>query len=283
MTEKNTIISLIKKIRGLNKNLKSKETPENLFEKCPGCGELLSVEELRTSYYTCKKCNYHFRLGGRARLDLLLDTYELINSKCKFKNPIDFPGYEKKYKKARRETGLEEGVLVARGLLNGISLVVVVMDSNFLMASMGSYIGGEIVRAFDYATRKNLPIVVFSTSGGARMQEGIFSLMEMARTSMAVSKFGESRNLYISYMTNPTTGGVMASFASLGDINLAEPGALLGFAGPRVIRETVGQDLPEGFQRSEFLLEKGFLDGLVDRKYMRESLDRILRLHGYSR
>ena len=279
--KKGSIISIIKKLREFRKDVKKKDNLDKVFERCDGCRKLISKSKMEENFFTCPECNYHFNIPSKDRMDMLLDKYKIINGAFRFSNPIDFPEYRAKYKEHRKKSGLKEGILTVEGYLKGIKLVVVALDNRFLMGSMGSYIGEEISKAFEYAGKKNLPILIFSTSGGARMQEGIFSLMQMAKTSIAVDRYGETKNLYISCMTNPTTGGVTASFASLGDIILAEPGSLIGFAGPRVIKETIKGELPEGFQRAEFLKEKGFLDDIVHRKEMKEYIYSLLKLHNY--
>lgn len=279
--KKGSIISIIKKLREFRKDVKKKDNLDKVFERCDGCRKLISKSKMEENFFTCPECNYHFNISSKDRMDMLLDKYKIINGAFRFSNPIDFPEYRAKYKEHRKKSGLKEGILTVEGYLKGIKLVVVALDNRFLMGSMGSYIGEEISKAFEYAGKKNLPILIFSTSGGARMQEGIFSLMQMAKTSIAVDRYGETKNLYISCMTNPTTGGVTASFASLGDIILAEPGSLIGFAGPRVIKETIKGELPEGFQRAEFLKEKGFLDDIVHRKEMKEYVYSLLKLHNY--
>lgn len=279
--KKGSIITFIRNLRKKDKDTNKLEVNEDLFEKCPKCYGLVARDILIENLWICPQCNYHFKMNAKNRVNALLEDYRIINKPFKFSNPLDFPGYEEKHKEYERNTGMQEGILTAEGLLNGIKTLVVVMDNSFLMGSMGSYIGDEITKAFEYGKEKSLPIIIFSTSGGARMQEGIFSLMQMAKTSLAVKQYGESKNLFISYMTNPTTGGVTASFASLGDIIIAEPEALIGFAGPRVIKETIKGELPEGFQSAEFLLENGFLDDIIDRKNMKDFLYRCLKLHGY--
>lgn len=279
--KKGSIISIIKKLREFRKDVKKKDNLDKVFERCDGCRKLISKSKMEENFFTCPECNYHFNISSKDRMDMLLDKYKIINGAFRFSNPIDFPEYRAKYKEHRKKSGLKEGILTVEGYLKGIKLVVVALDNRFLMGSMGSYIGEEISKAFEYAGKKNLPILIFSTSGGARMQEGIFSLMQMAKSSIAVDRYGETKNLYISCMTNPTTGGVTASFASLGDIILAEPGSLIGFAGPRVIKETIKGELPEGFQRAEFLKEKGFLDDIVHRKEMKEYIYSLLKLHNY--
>ncbi len=276
-----SIISAIKNLRKVKINFKVKETPMGVFEKCLDCGELISKSKIKENSYTCPQCDYHFNISSTDRIELLLDKYKKISGHFSFVNPIDFPEYKKKYRENKKKSKLKEGILTVLGDLEDIELVVVSLDNRFFMGSMGTYIGEEVARAFEYAERRNLPIIIFSTSGGARMQEGIFSLMQMAKTSIAVERYHKSGNLYISCMTNPTTGGVTASFASLGDIILAEPKSLIGFAGARVIKETIKGELPEGFQRAEFLKEKGFLDEIVHRKDMKNYIYKILKFHGY--
>lgn len=276
-----SMISIIKKLREFRKDVKNKDKPDMMFTKCDGCENIISETKVKEGYYTCPECNHHFNISSKDRMDILLDNYKIINGPFRFTNPIDFPGYKDTYKRNKKKSGLKEGILTVEGYLNELKLVVIALDNRFLMGSMGSYVGEEITTAFEYAGKENLPILVFSTSGGARMQEGIFSLMQMAKTSIAVGRYGETKNLYISCMTNPTTGGVTASFASLGDIIVAEPGSLIGFAGARVIKETIKEELPEGFQRAEFLKEKGFLDDIIHRKEMKEYVYSLLKLHGY--
>lgn len=276
-----SIIDRIKNLRKPKAQKTKPDIPKDLVKKCNSCEELVLTDNLLENIYTCPNCNHHFPISPNMRLDLLLDEYRVINDKFRFENPINFKGYKEKHIETQKKTEADEAILVVRGKIREIELVVAVMDNRFMMGSMGSYLGEQITKAFEYAGRRKLPILIFSTSGGARMQEGIFSLMQMAKTSMAVNNFHETNNLYISCMTHPTTGGVSASFASLGDINIAEPEALIGFAGPRVIKETIQGDLPEGFQSSEFLLKNGFLDSIVDRKNIRDYIYKILKLHEY--
>lgn len=276
-----SIIDRIKKLRRPKAKEDKADIPKDLLKKCDKCQEVILTDILLENIYTCSSCNHHFPLRPEIRLDLLLDKYRKIEDRFKFENPIDFEGYEEKHRETQDKTGAEEAIVLVRGEIKDVELVVAVMDNRFMMGSMGSYLGEQITKAFEYAGRRKLPLLIYSTSGGARMQEGIFSLMQMAKTAQAARQFGETGNLYISCMTHPTTGGVSASFASLGDINIAEPHALIGFAGPRVIKETIQGDLPEGFQSSEFLEEKGFLDSIIDRKDMRDYIYRVLKLHGY--
>lgn len=266
-----------------NKNFKSekKDVPEGIYVKCTNCGETLLRQELKEQLYVCPHCHEHLKISAQRRLKYLVDkgSFRELNGKMKFTNPIGFPNYEKKIKDLQIKTGLNEAVVTGVGKIDKISAVIAVMDSRFLMASMGNVVGEKITRAAEYATKKKLPLIIFSASGGARMQEGIISLMQMAKTSQAIAKHQNEGLLYISYITHPTTGGVTASFASLGDIIIAEPNALIGFAGPRVIEQTINQKLPEGFQRSEFMLKQGFIDMVVERKEMRQTLAKLLKMH----
>jgi len=220
-------------------------------------------------------------LGAMERLAMTLDegSWRELDAGSVRQDPLDFPGYGEKLRAQREKTGLSEAAVAAEGAIVGNRCVVVVLDSRFLMGSMGCEVGERVTRAAEHAQRRNLPLIIFSASGGARMQEGIFSLLQMAKTSAAIAAFSEAGGLFVSVLTHPTTGGVTASFASLGDITLAEPGALIGFAGPRVIEQTIGQKLPDDFQTSEYQLEHGFVDAIVPRERMREALSQILRLH----
>lgn len=247
---------------------------------CPSCGEELLKKQVADGLFVCPLCGHHFSIGAYHRLHMLLDpgTFreleEKISTQC-----TDFPGYLDKLRSAQQKTGLNEAAVTAAGKIYGQPCVVGVLDSRFLMGSLSTAVGEKLTRAIEYARRKKLPLILFSASGGARMQEGILSLMQMAKTAGALARFGEQGLLYISVLTDPTTGGVTASFASLGDVILAEPGALIGFAGPRVIQQTIGERLPEGFQRAEYLEEHGFVDAVVPRGKLREALGRLLRLH----
>ena len=248
---------------------------------CPQCDAKLTKEQLAETLYVCPACGHHYNISARYRLKTILDpkSFHEICGSLKGGNPLDFPGYEEKLREQREKTGLKEAVIVGTGKIKGIKTVICVMDNRFMMASMGTAVGEKITRACEYAIKNRLPLIIFSASGGARMQEGILSLFQMAKTSAAISRHNEEGLLYISVMTNPTTGGVTASFASLGDIILSEPDALIGFAGPRVIEQTIKTSLPEGFQRSEYLQEHGFVDAVVERKDMRETLGLLLKLH----
>jgi len=229
----------------------------------------------------CPKCGYHFPIGAYYRLSTILDpgSFRELHPRLPAGDPLSFPGYRAKLESSQRKTGLTEAAVTATGTIGGRRCVVGVLDSRFLMGSMSAAVGEKITLAIEFAAKSRLPLILFAASGGARMQEGILSLMQMAKTSAALARFSEKGLLYISVLTDPTTGGVTASFASLGDIILAEPGALIGFAGPRVIQQTIGETLPEGFQRSEFQMEHGFVDAVVPRAEMRDTLSRLLRLH----
>ena len=229
----------------------------------------------------CASCGYHARLTAQERLDLTIDkdTFEEYDANMTSKNPIQFDGYEKKIADLQAKTGLRDAVITGECRIRNKHCVIAVMDSHFMMASMGSVVGEKLTRAFERATEKNLPVVVFAASGGARMQEGIVSLMQMAKTSAAVARHSDKGLLYITVLTDPTTGGVTASFASLGDIIIAEPKVLIGFAGRRVIEDTIRQRLPDDFQSAEFLLEHGFVDMIVPRKNLRRTISRLIRLH----
>ena len=248
---------------------------------CSGCKAEITVTEMKESLCVCPHCGKHLKISARRRVRSIVDPGSFRKMKCEipFLNPLDYPDYEEKISSLKEQTGLEEGVLCGIGEIEGRQAVICVMSSDFLMGSMGIAVGEMITAAFEAADRQGLPVIIFAASGGARMQEGILSLMQMAKTSAAVKRFSEHGGLYIACLTHPTTGGVSASFATLADITLAEPGALIGFAGPRVIEQTIGQKLPQGFQRSEYLEEHGFVDQIVERKDMREVLSRILKLH----
>lgn len=257
------------------------KVPDNLFIQCKQCDNSMTNHSVSKNLYVCKKCGYHFSISANYRLSLIVDsgTLKEMNSSLSADNPIDFPGYDTKIKKIQKKTGLNEAVITATGRISGYKSVICALDSHFLMGSMGSAVGEKLTRAIEYATAHRLPLIIFSASGGARMQEGIFSLMQMAKTSAAIERHNQAGLFYLSILTHPTTGGVTASFASLGDIILAEPGALIGFAGPRVIEETIKQKLPEGFQTSEYLLEHGFLDGIVKRNELKDTITFLLSIH----
>lgn len=255
--------------------------PQGLWKKCNKCGQPIYVEDVTNNYYVCPKCGGYFRIHAYRRMEMLLDqgSFEEWNQEMEFSNSLDFPGYEKKVLAAKEKTGLNEAIVTGKGRILGQETAIGVCDARFLMSSMGHVVGEKITRMVERATKEKLPVIIFACSGGARMQEGIVSLMQMAKTSAALKKHHEAGQLFISVLTDPTTGGVTASFAMLGDIILAEPGALIGFAGPRVIEQTIGQKLPEGFQRAEFLLEHGFIDKIVERDEQRQVLGDILKMH----
>lgn len=248
---------------------------------CPACGRETTQAVWRAALCVCPACGAHQWISARERLTALCDAGTLCEMDAGLVggDPLAFPDYGKKLAAQREKTGMQEAVMTATGEIDGRRAVLGVLDAQFFMGSMGAGAGEKITRAIEHARDARLPLILFSASGGARMQEGFFSLMQMAKTSAAIADFSDRGGLYISVLTNPTTGGVAASFASLGDIMLAEPDALIGFAGPRVIEQTIGQRLPEGFQRSEFQQEHGFVDQIVPRAQMREVLSRLLRLH----
>ena len=254
---------------------------EPQFVECKHCGRRAARQVWIRSQYVCPNCGVHLPIGGYYRLSVLLDhgSFRELDADLAPQDVLDFPGYPEKLAAQSEKTGLREAAVTATGRIDGIPVVAAVLDSRFFMGSMSTAVGEKITRAVEHAAAKHLPLIIFSASGGARMQEGIFSLMQMAKTSAAIQRFSEKGGLYISVLTHPTTGGVTASFASLGDIMLAEPGALIGFAGPRVIEQTIGEKLPAGFQRSEFQLEHGFVDQVVPRAQMRDTLAQLLHLH----
>ena len=257
------------------------EVPKGMYTKCPHCKKNIYVIDLIANIGVCTYCNGHLPISPSARISKLidLDSFEEFDKEMKSANPLEFEGYEDKIETTMKKVEQNEAVITGKGRIGGIETVLAVMDSRFIMGSMGSVVGEKITRAIEYATAHELPIIIFSASGGARMQEGIISLMQMAKTSAALARHDEKGLLYISVLTNPTTGGVTASFAMLGDIIIAEPNALIGFAGPRVIEQTIRQKLPQGFQSSEFLLEHGMIDCIVERKDMRDSLYKLLKFH----
>lgn len=258
-----------------------KDIPEGLMSKCKQCGAIIYSKELTKNLKVCPTCNYHFPLTAYERIGMILDEGSFVESNkgMRSKDPLSFPDYVPKLKKDMEKTGLQEAVVTGEGTIESHPVVIGVMDSNFRMGSMGSVVGEKITRAIDAAREKKRPFILFSASGGARMQEGILSLMQMAKTSAALAQFHQEKGLFISVLTNPTTGGVSASFASLGDYNIAEPQALIGFAGRRIIEQTIRQELPEDFQTAEFLLKHGQLDKVVERKELRKTLALILDIH----
>lgn len=259
-----------------------KETPDGLWYKCKQCNEMSTMKEVKTNFYKCPKCDYHIRIGSHDYFDLIFDDkYETLFDDFISKDILNFTDlkpYEERLTSAVKKTGLNDAISVASGSLNGRKLVVSAMDFTFIGGSMGSVVGAKIARAIDHCLAEKAPLLIISKSGGARMMEAAFSLMQMGKTSAKLTQLHMAGIPYFSLMTDPTTGGVTASFAMLGDLNFAEPKALIGFAGPRVIKETIKRDLPEGFQTSEFLLEHGFLDFIVNRKDLKERLTLLLEM-----
>lgn len=254
--------------------------PDGLWAKCEACGEILYRKELEKNLWICLKCNFHFRISCREYITLLLDEaqFQEIDADLESEDPLEFPGYKKKLKEAQQKTGMKEAVVYGLTRIGGHDIVFAAMDFGFMGGSMGSVVGEKVARAIRLAHEKGIPIIILSASGGARMQEGILSLMQLAKTSAELALLNEKKIPYISILTHPTTAGVMASYASLGDIIIAEPGALLGFTGPRVIEQTIGGKLPPGFQRSEFMLDHGMVDIVVSRKELRNTLIKILNI-----
>ena len=257
-------------------------TAEEEVTVCPKCKQEFKKSAIKDNYNVCIACGYHYVVSAEKRVRLLVDpgTFKPLRCKVAFSNPLDMPEYEEKIERLQEKTGLEEAVYTGVGKIDGNEAVIAVMSSKFLMGSMGMAVGEKVTNAVEYADKKHLPLIIFTASGGARMQEGILSLMQMAKTSAALKRHSDAGLLYVSVLTDPTTGGVTASWAMLGDIILAEPHALIGFAGPRVIEQTIGQKLPKGFQRAEFLVEHGFVDRILPREEAKEVLAEILRMHG---
>lgn len=259
-----------------------KEIPDGLWVKCNRCNQITYHKDLEKNLKVCPKCGFHFRINSKERLALLVDEngFQEIDAGLKTVNPLGFPEYETKIKKSQKNTELTEGAISGKALINGIPVYMSIIDFGFMGGSMGSVVGEKITRAIERATAEKLPFIAVSAGGGgARMQEGIYSLMQMAKTSQALNKLAEADCLYISVLTDPTMGGVFASFASLGDIIIAEPDALIGFTGPRVIQQTIRQTLPPGFQSSQFLLEHGIIDLLVQRKDLKGTIAQLLKFH----
>lgn len=256
------------------------EVPDELFSQCPGCKYTIYQKDLG-SERICPHCGYTFRISAQERLALTIDmgTFLEMFKGIETQDPLNFPGYRKKLTLMREKTGLDEAVVTGTALIKGEKVALGIMDSNFIMASMGTVVGEKITRLFEYATAEKLPVVLFTASGGARMQEGIMSLMQMAKISATVKRHSNAGLFYLTILTDPTTGGVTASFAMEGDIILAEPQSLVGFAGRRVIENTVREDLPEDFQKAEFLLEHGFVDAIIKRRELPDTIARLVRLH----
>lgn len=276
------IVDKIKKRNLPEKNKKIKiDIPVGKWAKCEKCKEIIYKETLRENLSVCPNCGHYFRMHINKRLESIIDkdTYKKFDINIETNNPLGLEDYPKKLKTLREKTGIEEAVATGTGKINGEEVVICIMDSGFLMGSMGIVVGEKITNAVEEAIKRKLPLIIFSVSGGARMQEGIISLMQMAKTTSALTKLDKAGLLYISVLTDPTYGGVTASFASLGDIVLAEPGAMIGFAGQRVIEQTIGESLPEGFQTAEFLLEHGFIDKIVERKDLKNTLSTLISFH----
>ncbi len=275
------LLEKLKKDRKIETTPRKGDIPIGKWVKCENCKEILYKETVHQNASICPNCGYHFRLSSRRRIRQIVDegTFDEFSLDVPFSNPLDLEDYERKVENLKEKTGTSEAVVCGIAKIGGIKTVIGVMDGNFLMGSMGKIVGERITYAIEQAIKENLPIIIFCVSGGARMQEGIISLMQMAKTSAAIGKMNEAGLLYICVLTDPTYGGVTASFASLGDIILAEPGTRFGFAGPRVIKQTIGQELPENFQTAEFLEQHGFIDKIVPRKEMKQTLEQLLRLH----
>ncbi len=257
------------------------DVPQGLMQKCKNCNKIYYRKEMKKSLNVCPNCGYHHPLSAWERIESLFDedTFKEWDANITSSNPLNFPEYEEKVLKDCEKTGLNEGVVTGKGMINGQETAFAVMDSYFRMGSMGSVVGEKIARSVENARKESLPFIIFTASGGARMQEGILSLMQMAKTSVAIKRFSDDGGLMISVMTHPTTGGVSASFASIGDYNFAEPGALIGFAGRKVIEQTIREKLPKDFQTSEFLMEHGQLDKIIHRHEMKNLLTTILEMH----
>lgn len=258
-----------------------KETPEGLWYKCPGCKKIISSQEHAGQMWVCPNCNYHERIGSEEYFQILFDDgkYTEINAGLTAGDPLKFVDTKKyidRLKESQAKTGLKDSIRTAHGKVNGHKLMVAAMDFKFIGGSMGSVMGEKIARAIQCCIDKKMPLLLISKSGGARMMEAALSLMQMAKTSAMLTRLSDEKLPYISLLTDPTTGGVTASFAMLGDLNISEPGALIGFAGPRVVKETIGKDLPKGFQTAEFVLEKGFLDYIIDRRQLKDNITKVL-------
>jgi len=260
-----------------------KEMPEGMWTKCSSCGEILHKNAVEQNLWVCPKCGYHFRIGSREYFSILLDekTFKEYDAKMTSKDPLNFVDtkkYKDRIKETIKKTGLYDAIRYGTGKINNREVVIACMDFAFIGGSMGSVVGEKIARAIDKAIKLKAPLIIISASGGARMMEAAYSLMQLAKTSAKLAQLAQKKIPYISVMTDPTTGGTTASYAMLGDVNIAEPGALIGFAGPRVIKQTIGKDLPEGFQRAEFLQEKGFVDIVVPRKDLKSTLSQLLSM-----
>lgn len=270
-----------KKYATIPSEIAKSDVPEGIMTKCPNCKKIMYTKELVKNLKICLHCDYHHPMNAKERISSFLDdgSFEELDASIVSTNPLDFPDYLEKVEKDQKKSGLNEAVVTGTGRVNNFPIALAVMDSTFRMGSMGSVVGEKITRAIEKAREMHVPFIIFTASGGARMQEGVLSLMQMAKTSVALKKFSDEGGLIISIMTHPTTGGVSASFASLGDYNIAEPGALIGFAGRRIIEQTIREELPEDFQTAEFLLRKGQLDSVIPRSEMKEKITTILDIH----
>ncbi|MFO7444992.1 MAG: acetyl-CoA carboxylase, carboxyltransferase subunit beta [Ignavibacteriaceae bacterium] len=267
----------------ISPDTQKKELPDGLWEKCPGCGEIIHKKQLETNLWTCLKCNHHFRIGSTEYIDIILDkgTFKELDKKMRSADPLGFEDtkkYSDRIPETIKKTGLTDAVRTGTGKINDMEVALGCMDFKFIGGSMGSVVGEKIARLTDKAFKSKIPLIIISASGGARMMEGAFSLMQMAKTSARLARLADAKLPYISVLSDPTTGGTTASYAMLGDFHIAEPQALIGFAGPRVIKQTIGKDLPAGFQKSEFLLEHGFIDAIVSRKDLKDTIFNILTL-----
>lgn len=263
-------------------NGQKKDIPNGMWTKCGDCSEIIHKKQLEQNLFTCPKCNFHFRIGSKEYFSILLDegTFKEMDKKMRAVDPLGFVDtkqYAKRVDESIKKSGLYDAVRTGEGVMNGIPIVIACMDFSFIGGSMGSVVGEKVARATEVARKKKRPLVIVSSTGGARMQEGALSLMQMAKVSARLAQLSDASVPFISVLTDPTTGGVTASYAMLGDVHIAEPSALIGFAGPRVIKQTIGKDLPKGFQRSEFLLDKGFVDVIVHRKELKETITKLLR------
>ncbi|KYH28732.1 MULTISPECIES: acetyl-CoA carboxylase, carboxyltransferase subunit beta [Clostridium] len=281
MFKKTKYITLKNSVNDRDNEENTPNIPSGMWIKCSGCGKILYKRDLEENFKICPQCGKHYRMSAKERIDLIVDTgtFREMDRDMKTLNPLDFPEYSEKIKSSQEASELNEAVVTGIGKIYGKDAVIGIMDSKFMMGSMGSVVGEKLTRAIERATKERLPVIIFTASGGARMQEGMFSLMQMAKTSAAIARHNEEGLLYIAVLTDPTTGGVTASFAMLGDIILSEPQVLIGFAGRRVIEQTIKQKLPEGFQSAEFLLEHGFIDKIVNRNELKKTLYRILDIH----
>jgi acetyl-CoA carboxylase carboxyl transferase subunit beta len=272
-----------KKYATIPSEASKQDVPEGIMTKCPNCKKIMYTKELQKNLKVCLHCGFHHRMNAWERIASFVDedTFKELDENMVSTNPLDFPDYIEKLEKDREKSQLNEAVVTGTGKINGLDAVIAVMDSRFRMGSMGSVVGEKITRAIEEADAKKVPFIIFTASGGARMQEGVLSLMQMAKTSVALRRLSNNGGLFISIMTHPTTGGVSASFASLGDYNFAEPGALIGFAGRRIIEQTIREDLPEDFQTAEFLLKHGQLDDVISRLDLKDSITNVLDIHSW--